>query len=245
MVGTGRFLAKLAIVGLLASGCSSGESEDASPTTTDAAVESSTTTEVTTTTTAPETTTTSEAEATTTEAETTTSDAPETTTSTTEAVSTALPDTPITATLGSGYDFQGGTPDPTSLPVPEGSVEARWFRAGDVYAVIYVGLDPATDACPGNSALTQAGFDFVSNAELPNAACPGFQTRIDSDTTRGVQICGDQVGYLTLIPSDTVAQVFASVETPDDAAGGFGITAPALIDDPSAVPEIDPALLSC
>ena len=72
-----------------------------------------------------------------------------------------------------------------------------------------------------------------------------YQTRIENSSTQGVQICGDQVGYLTVIPSDTVAQVFASVEAPDDAVGGYGITAPALIDDPSVVPEIDPASLSC
>lgn len=243
-MGTGRFLLTLAFVGLLASGCSSSETADAGTTTTQPEAESPTTTAASATTEAP--TTTAPPETTTTAAETTTTEAPETTTTTTAAAVTTLPDTPVTATLGNGYDFQGSpTSDPALLPAPEGSVEARWYRAGDVYAVIYAGLDPATEACPGNSALTQSGFDFVSNAELPNAACPGFPTRIDSDATRGVQICGDQVGYLTLIPSDTVAQVFASVEAPDDAVGGYGITAPALIDDPSAVPEIDPASLSC
>ncbi len=227
-MGTSRFLSTVTIVGILAAGCSSGDSEEATTTTTAAVVEDESSTTI-------EATTTTEAAVTTEAAEATT----------TEVSVGALPDTPIKATLGGGYDFQGGTPDAASLPAPEGSVEAQWFRAGDVYAVIYVGLDSTIDACPGNSALTPAGFDFVSNAELPNGACPGFQSRIDNNEAQGVQICGDQVGYLTLIPSDTVAQVFASVETPDDAVGGFGITAPARIDDPSAVPEIDPASLSC
>lgn len=156
-----------------------------------------------------------------------------------------LPDSPVAATLDNAYDFSGGTPDPALLPAPAGAVEARWYRSGATYLIAYIGLDPAVDACPGNSILTAAGFEFVSNAELPGAACPDFPTRIESDGAQGVQVCGDTVLYRTLIPVETTGQVFASVERPEPDVGGVGITGASAIDDPSVLPELDPAVLGC
>ena len=164
---------------------------------------------------------------------------------TTQPATPALPETPVVATLADAYTFQGGAPDPLLLPAQPGEVEARWYRAGDVLAVVYVGLDATVDACPGNSALTANGFEFVSNAELPNGSCPGFGTRIENSDTQGVKVCDSQVAYLTLIPSDTVAQLFSSIEKPDPDVLGVGLTGSVPLADPSVLPDVDPAALEC
>jgi hypothetical protein len=147
--------------------------------------------------------------------------------------------------LSNAYDFSGGAPDPALLPAEVGAVEARWYRSGATYTIAYVGLDPAVDACPGNSILTATGFEFVSNAELPGAACPDFPTRIESDATQGVEVCDGVVFYRTLIPVESTGQVFASVERPVPDVGGVGITGAGAIDDPSSVPELDLATVGC
>lgn len=157
----------------------------------------------------------------------------------------ALVPTPVVGLFADAYDFQGGTPDPALLPVQPGEVEAHWYRTGDVLAVVYVGLDASVDACPGNSALVGGGFDFVSNAELPNGSCPDFPTRIENSATRGIQVCDGQVSYLTLIPADTAGQVFASIEKPVPDVQGVGLASAAVLDDPSQLPEIDPTQLAC
>jgi hypothetical protein len=143
------------------------------------------------------------------------------------------------------YDFQGGAPDPALLPAQPGDVEAHWYRAGGVLAVVYVGLDVSVDACPGNSALVGGTFDFVSNAEMPNGSCPDFRTRIENSATQGVQVCDGQVSYLTLIPADTVGQVFASIEKPVPDVQGVGLASAAVLTDPTQLPEIDPTQLVC
>jgi hypothetical protein len=112
-------------------------------------------------------------------------------------------------------------------------------------AVVYVGLDARVNACPGNSALLSTEFQFVSNAELVSGACPDFPNLIASNASQGVQVCNGQVGYLTLIPSDTSGQVFASIEKPVPDIEGVGLTGSATIGDPAEVPEIDPTLLAC
>jgi hypothetical protein len=147
--------------------------------------------------------------------------------------------------LNQAYTFQQGIPDAEKLPAPVGAVEARWYRTPDVFAVVYRGLDAGVDACPGNSVLTVDGFEFVSNAPLPAGACDDFPTLIDNSADQGVMICDGLVGYLTLIPSDTVGTFFASIEKPDPDVQGVGLTSAVDIPDPAAVPEIDPAVLSC
>jgi hypothetical protein len=165
--------------------------------------------------------------------------------STTEANTSSLPTTPVTAVLSDAYTFQGGTPDPELLPAQPGDVTANWYRAGDVLAVVYEGLDAAVDACPGNSVLTANGFEYVSNAELPNGSCPDFGTRIDNSAVQGVQVCDARVGYLTLIPAGTAGQLFSSIEKPDPDVAGVGLAGSATLGDPSLLPEIDPAALAC
>ena len=156
-----------------------------------------------------------------------------------------LPDTPAAVVFEQYYDFQQGIPDVAKLPAQPGTVEARWYRTADGYAVVYSGLDPAVDACPGNSALTANGFEFVSNASLPNGVCDTFPTLIASTEAQGVQVCDGVVGYLTLIPAGTTGTFFASIEKPDPDVTGVGLTTAVEISDPSLLPEIDPAALSC
>ena len=158
-----------------------------------------------------------------------------------------LPETLVVARLDDAYDFAGEVPDPSLLPVPEGSVEARWYRAGDVYVVVYDGLAPDVNVCPGNSAQLATGFDYVSNALLADATCEGFRTLIENTAEHGVQICDGRVSYLTLIPSDTVGALFASLEVLEASAGGggVGLTGSVHVDDPSAAPEVEVSLLAC
>lgn len=223
------FAAAFSLV-LLASAC--GDDGD---TTDDAASETTTTVGTTTT----------EAESTTTEAETTTTTEATTTTTEDSVGANSLPDTPAVASFNQAYTFQQGIPDPESLPAQVGEVEARWYRTPAGYAVVYAGLDASVDACPGNSALTANGFEFVSNAPLPNGVCDEFPTLIENTAGQGVQICDGIVGYLTLIPTDTVGAFFASIEKPDPDVIGVGLTSSVEIADPTSVPEIDPAALTC
>lgn len=182
-----------------------------------------------------------------------TTEADVTTSTTAEVVTTAaaaagsgeLPDTPISGAIVDTYDFQGGRPDPDLLPAPPGQVEVHWYRAGEVYAVVYQGLDAEADACPGNSAFTGGTFEFVSNAEMPNASCPDFPTRIENTDEQGVRICDGRVAYLTLIPSTTAGTLIGTIERPAADVMGVGMSLPIEVDDPSVVPEIDPAVLSC
>lgn len=229
----------LIVLGLLAAACGSGdESSEPDPQPTSAEVAPTTEAAV-----EPEPAATPEPDPTATEAPLPT--VPPEATPTPEPEQAGLPDTPAAVVVSEVYDFAGGVPDAALLPAPAGAVTARWYRAGTVYAVVYEGLDPTVDACPGNSVLTEAGFEHVSNAELPNAACPDFATRIDNSASQGVQLCAGQVGYLTLIPAEVVGRFFASIETPVPELGGVGLTSNVVIDDPATVPEIDPAALSC
>ena len=157
----------------------------------------------------------------------------------------AIPASPASAVLNQSYTFQGGTPEPELLPAEPGTVEARPHRVGVVYAVAYVGLDPQATACPGNSILTSAGFDFASNAELEGAECSSFPTLIESNDEQGLRICNDTVVYLSLIPSDLAGQLFSSIEVPVADIGGVGLTGSVAVTDPTTVPELDLGSIGC
>ena len=93
--------------------------------------------------TAAPTTTTTAAPTTTTAAPTTTTTAAPTTTTTTEPAGPELPPTGVTAVIDMPYKWgdDAGVATQDELPFPIGGVEAHWYQAGDVYAVVYVGLD--------------------------------------------------------------------------------------------------------
>jgi hypothetical protein len=157
----------------------------------------------------------------------------------------ALPTTPVVAVLDRAYYFTGGEPAPGEAPAEPGDVEAHWYSSGDVLAVVYVGLSPLVDACPGNSLQLADGFEFVSNAPLPSGSCDDFPTLIDNSADQGVQICGDRVGYLSLIPTGVPGTLFASIERPDPDVTGVGVTGLIDLPDPSILPEITHDQLAC
>ena len=157
----------------------------------------------------------------------------------------ALPDTPIVAAISQTYDFEGGDPDPADLPAAPGSVEAHWYTSGDVMAVVFVGLDPEANACPGNSIRTATGFEFVSNGPLPNGICDDFSTLIENTSSQGVQLCDGRVGYLTLIPAGTSGELYSSIERSDPDVTGVGLTGFVALPDPSVLPDIEASLLAC
>lgn len=158
-----------------------------------------------------------------------------------------LPETPVVAVADRAADFSGAEAHLDTLPVQPGEVEAHWYRAGATYAVVYVGLDPSVNACPGNSIqLATGAFEFVSNAELPGGSCPDFPTRIENTDTEGVKVCDGVVSYLTRIPVSEVGVLYAGIETQGAVAGtGAGVYSMVAIDDPTTASEIDPAVLAC
>ncbi len=116
------------------------------------------------------------------------------------------------------------------------SASAYWYTAGDTYAVVYTGVDPAEVGlvCPGNSIELTAGFDFVSNVALEEGDCADITT----DPNASAQLCGDSViVYTTIIPTDSEGLLTASFggTDPDAGSGLSQIEA-----DLAATPEIDP-----
>jgi len=156
-----------------------------------------------------------------------------------------LPDTPVVAMLNGVYTFGGPEPDFALLPALPNEIEAHWFSSGDVLAVVYVGLSVDVDACPGSSIRTATGFEFVSNAPMPQGACDDFPTLIENTASQGVQICDGRVGYLSLIPTGTAGTLFSSLEKPDPEVVGVGITGFVELTDPSTLPEISLDQLAC
>ena len=190
--------------------------------------------------TATTTTTTTEATTTTTEATTTTTEAATTTTAPAETTTTAPPtavvaETPIRGVLqpygdGSGADL-----------FPPGSVEANWYRWGDLYVVLYRGFDAAAEQqiCAGNSIQEEAGFNHVTNSPHLGAAdeiCVG--TARIAEPPSGVVACGSLLYYVTEIPTATEGVLWGTLEI-GTAAGFSGQTSQAL-PDLAATPEFLP-----
>jgi hypothetical protein len=195
--------------------------------------------------------TTTAATTTTTVAPTTTTVAPTTTfapstTTTTAPPPAELPVSGVTASISDGYFFGGQTGEATDadLPFALGSVEAQWYSAGDFYAVVYDGLDlDATGPlCPGNSILTNT-FEFISNAPTPGADCTGAPTI--AAEPHGVYLCESRVAYLTMIPVGTAGTGFASVEIYGADGVHRGASSAVEIPDPTVLPTVEVADLSC
>lgn len=171
-----------------------------------------------------------------------------TVTPTTAAAAKELPTTPSTAVLGADpqmtYKVDMATSqqldfDESELPVPPGTVEAHWYTSGGRYVVAYVGLDLSATGplCPGNSILTDQGFEFVSNAPTEEGACEGFTT-LTADPEVGPSVCQGTVLYVTAIPSDEQGTLFGTIEMlADDGAALIGLTSTA--ESSPDIPEID------
>lgn len=153
-----------------------------------------------------------------------------------------LPDSELTAPLDQTYDTSGDPVTDDTLPVPAGSVIARWYQSDGLYVVYYDGLDIAVTGplCPGNSIQTAAGFEFVSNAPTGEGACSTATTLVPAPT--GVRLCGDNVLYLTAIPVETEGTLFGSVEQFRADSSIIGLTSQVAADS-AAAPEV--ALSSC
>mgnify|MGYP001819746461 FL=1 len=189
-------------------------------------------------------TTTTTAPTTTTAAATPTTTAPATT-ATTEPMSVELPPTGVTAILDQAYEFGENEADSEEWPFPIGAIEAHWYQAGEVYAVVYFGLDleETGPLCPGNSIVGDDGLAaHVSNSPTPDGVC-GDGLHI-AEPPRGVLICGGVVSYLTEIPNGTSGWLYASLEYYPATGVNFGVTS--LVEaDPDYMAAIDPALLDC
>ena len=153
-----------------------------------------------------------------------------------------LPDSELTAPLDQTYDTSGAPVTDDTLPVPSGSVIARWYQSDGLYVVYYDGLDIAVTGplCPGNSIGTATGFEFVSNAPTGEGACSTATTLVPAPT--GVRLCGDNVLYLTAIPGETEGTLFGSVEQFRADSSIIGLTSQVAADSAAAT-EID--LSSC
>lgn len=129
--------------------------------------------------------------------------------------------------------------DESELPVAPGTVEAHWYTAGGKYVVAYVGLDLSATGplCPGNSILTDQGFEFVSNAPTEEGACEGLAT-LTTDPDVGPLVCQETVLYVTAIPSDQQGTLFGTIEKlADDGSALIGLTSEA--QSSPDIPEID------
>ncbi len=157
----------------------------------------------------------------------------------------SLPDSVLAAPLIDTYDTAapGVAPADADLPVPSGSVIARWYQSGGLYVVHYDGLDLAVSGplCPGNSIQAPDGaFEFLTNAPIGSGACSGASPVLQPPA--GVQLCGDDVLYVTSIRVATEGTLFGTIEVYREDATIIGLTSqvPA---DATAAPEVD--LSSC
>jgi hypothetical protein len=153
----------------------------------------------------------------------------------------AFPETPLVADLTQTYKVRAGAPVPFAaeeLPVPPGSVQAKWYQAGGSYVVLYAGWSTAVTGplCPGNSIQTEAGFQHISNAPTHDGACEGATTLAGPEA--GLRPCGDLVVYVTAIPSDLGGNLFGTIERFEADGAIIGVTSVAAV-TPGAAPEVD------
>lgn len=128
--------------------------------------------------------------------------------------------------------------DESELPAAPGAVTAQWYTSAGRYVVAYVGLDPLeTDfLCPGNSILTDAGFNFVSNAPTEEGACEGFPT-LTTDPKVGPIVCQGSLLYVTAIPSDQQGMLYGTLEALTGDGALIGLTSE--VQSSPDIPEIN------
>lgn len=148
-----------------------------------------------------------------------------------------------------GYVFgtEQGPAGNDDLPFELGSIEVHWYKTADSIVAVYDGLDPNASEylCPGNSILTNAGFEYVSNAPVPGADCSNAFSIIESvPGVSGAQLCNGLVSYITEIPSTLDGELFGTVEAYPPSGRFVGATGTVVM-TAADLPEIDPATLSC
>ena len=150
----------------------------------------------------------------------------------------SLPESPLAAPL---TDFYGVEAE-ADLPVAPGSVIARWYQSNGLYVVYYDGLDLAVTGplCPGNSIQTATDFEFLTNAPTGAGACSTASPVLQPPN--GVQLCGDDVLYVTSIRVATEGTLYGTIERYPGDGSIIGLTSQVTA-DAAAAPEID--LSSC
>jgi hypothetical protein len=172
-----------------------------------------------------------------------------TTVAATTTTAAAHPGSPFVSQVTDGYIFgsEQGQATNDDLPFELGSIDVHWYQAGGMVVAVYNGLDPASSEylCPGNSILTNAGFEHVSNAAVPGADCSNSFGTIDSvPGVSGGQLCNGLVSYITAIPSNLDGELFGTIEVYPPTGRFVGATGTVLVTG-ADLPEIDPASLSC
>ncbi len=175
--------------------------------------------------------------------------APTTTVAATTTVAPAHPGSPFVSQVSDGYVFgsENGPATNDDLPFELGSIDVHWYKTDAFVVAVYDGLDPNSTEylCPGNSILTNAGFEHVSNAAVPGADCSNSFGTIDSvPGVSGGQLCNGLVSYITMIPAGTDGELFGTVEIYPPSGRFVGATGTVVVTG-ADLPDIDPASLSC
>lgn len=157
----------------------------------------------------------------------------------------ALEATPVVGVLDIEYEVDGqgnpDQPDDDELPVPEGAVEAHWYRGVHVWVALFAGwsLQDTGPLCPGTSLQVGNAFEHLTNSPTePGDPCEDHPDIVLAGEGSGVRTCGDLVLYVSKIPVDAEGTLFASIERyqPDGAIVGLTGSVAA---DAGAAPEID------
>jgi len=172
-----------------------------------------------------------------------------TTIAATTTTAAAHPGSPFVSQVVDGYIFgsENGPATNDDLPFDLGSIDVHWYQTGGQVVAVYDGLDPTSSEylCPGNSILTNAGFEHVSNAPVPGADCSNSFGTIDSvPGVSGGQLCNGLVSYITAIPSNLDGELFGTIEVYPPSGRFVGATGTVVVTG-ADLPEIDAASLSC
>ncbi len=127
-----------------------------------------------------------------------------------------------------------------------GSVEAHWYQWDGLYVVLYRGFNAllGEPICAGSSINAADGrFENISNSPHEGTAaeiCDGVPKLADAPS--GVYSCGALLYYLTEIPTETVGQVWGTLEiVKEGRAEGQSSTAET---DIASTPEFEPGRAS-
>jgi hypothetical protein len=156
-----------------------------------------------------------------------------------------LAETPLTTILEEGYTVEEGTPrdpEPADLPVEPGTVEAHWYKSGDNWVVVYIGVPAdAGPLCPGNSILVGTSFEDTTNSATEGADCGSADL---AKAPAGAQVCGENIVYVTAIPSAKEGALVSSIEVWEEEFLIHGVTGVTSTNRGEA-PEVELSELGC
>ena len=149
------------------------------------------------------------------------------------------------------FDADGLVPlaDDVPLPVPSGTVTARWYSFRGWAVVVFEGLDAASAAqlCVGVSAVDPATgllghvtYDTASGTACDDAGA-GPVPRASGAT--GVRTCAEDVAFISTIPEENGGPLFATLLAFPGDGTGIGVTG--RWEPPGPLPEIDASRVDC